>query len=863
MIAIALKGLRGTARRLVGTLIAIVLGVSFMAGVRILADTTRASFDQLFATVGQGIDVVVRAVPPVDRDGGPGGGGGGRGGSELRTVPVSLADEIRRLDGVAAVQVVHETRRGVVVVDRQGQPTRSGPGAPFIATGWPTDDAMNPYRLEGRPPSTADEVVLDRDTAEVAGAAVGDEVTIRTPARVGSFRLVGTVTLGDTSGGGGGQALFAEEVARGFNPTPGEASRLQVRAVEGVDPEALRAEVAPVVAAAQSPRPLEAVTGTAYVDELRGRIADILDILNNGLVGFAALSLFVGAFIISNTFSILVTQRQRELALLRAVGASRRQVVGSVLIEALVVGAVAGVVGVAGGIGLARALSLGFDALGIDLPTTDTVLTTAVAATSVAIGLGMALACAWLPARRASRIPPVAALRDVGVDRTGASRGRAALGAVAAAAAIGLTVWGLGRPGSDGAIVVGIATAVAIIAAAVLGPVVAVPVARLVGAPLGATGVTGRMAARNARRNPRRTASTAAALMIGVAVVTVVLVMSATLRTIVSETTERALTADVVVTADAFGRTALTPDSVDDAEAVAGVDRVGTVTFARATVWEDTQRIAAVNAVALDQASLEVDAGTLDGLGGTGIAVAATEADRQGVEIGDEVAVTFIDGTPATLEVRAIVGDLEVVDTDLLISDELARRVQPSVGPSQLLVDGEDGTTNAQLVRRLRDVPSLLGTQVQDVSSFAEAQASSLDRVVGIFLVLLALTIVIALFGIANTLSLSVHERTRELGLLRAVGTTRRQISTMVRQESVILALLGTTQGAAVGLVFGWALARTLVTDPTAPEGLTVVLPWGQLALVVVVAAVSGLAASAGSARRARQLDVLTAIATE
>lgn len=865
MIRIALRGLRGNARRLVGTFVAIVLGVSFMAGVRILSDTTRASFDTLFATVGDGIDLVVR-VEPQDRDGDGEDDDDGSAAFDLRTVPGALADAVRDVPGVAAVEAVHETRRGVVVVGSDGQPVSLGPGTSFHASEYPTVPEMDPYTLAdgGRAPRADDEVVLDRATAETGALVVGDSVTIRTPNSVAPYRLVGIVTLGETAGGGAGRALFTTATATSFMTDPAEATRLLVLADTGVEPEELRGRVDEVAAASSGPtRRLETITGEEYVADLRGRIGEFLDILENGLMGFAGLSLFVGAFVIYNTFSILVAQRQRELALLRAVGAGRRQLVGAVLVEAGVVGAVAGLVGVGGGALLARGLSAGFAAFGFDLPTTSTVVTGSVVVTAFLIGVAMSLVCALFPALRAARIPPVAALRDVAVDHSDTSRTRLVVGLVVAAGSAVLLARGLAitENGSGAAVTVGVATAAAFVAVAVLGPLLAAPVARLVGAPLLAFGTTGRLARANATRNPRRTASTAAALMIGVSIVTFVLVMSATLESVVTETTERSLTADVIVSGDAFGRGAIAGDARSAIETVPGVARVGTVTSLRAKYFGDLQNLAAASPDVLAQAVFTVVSGSLDDLGVDGVAIERDEADDEEIGVGDTLPVGFVDGTIATPTIVAVVDNLDVIGSDLLTTESFAARYQPEIGPSQILVETAPDVSTASVIRSIKALPLLIGTQVQDISSFAEAQTSTLDSIVGIFGVMLALTVLIALFGIANTLSLSIHERTHEIGMLRAVGMTRRQVARMVRLESVILALLGTFEGAVIGLVFGWAIAFTLVNDPTAPPGLAVELPLGQVAGVVGVAIAAGIVAAVTAARRARRLDVLAAIA--
>jgi putative ABC transport system permease protein len=805
-----------------------------------------------------------------------------------------LAKELEALPGVAAVDVVHQTRRGVIVIGADGQPTASGFGPPFIAAGYPSDSKMNPFTLKGSPPTTETEVVLDRKTAELAGAKIGDAVTIRTPSAIGQFTLTGTVTLGQNEADNG-RALFSPAVAVGFNSVPGTASRLQVRAAPGVSQDALKAEIDPVLqkvntsSATAAAVPIEAITGTAYVAELQARVADLLTILNNALLGFALLSLFVGAFIVYNTFSILVTQRQREIALLRAVGASRRQVVGSVMGEALAIGAFAGALGVAGGAGLAKGLTWGFRRFGFALPTGDLVVRPAVIAIAAATGIAMALACAWFPALRASKIAPVAALRDLSIDRSNHSVLRLGVGLVFMAASIALLITGVRGSGSQAAIMVGIATAATFVGVTVLGPRLVTPFVALFGFAFRPFGITGRLATQNAKRNPRRTASTGSALMIGVAIVSFVLVMSATLKGMITETTQRSITADLIVTADPDGRTALTVDAIADVRAVRGVERVGAVFLIRALSVKASaaptstptstpagrpgasapgdsqrpQRIAAVSDIAFAQSPVTVESGRASQLGVDGTIISTEAATERKLKLGDALVVTFADGTTAPVQVVGIASDLSAVGTDFIVSDAFAAKYQPTLGPSQLLVDRSAGESNTSLIRKLRAVPALLGTSVQDISSYAETQASSLDTIVGIFMVMLALSIVIALFGIANTLALSIHERTREIGLLRAIGTTRSQIGSMIRMESIVLALIGTAEGAVIGVVFGGAIATTLLNDPSVPTGLSVTYPWGQLVGVMAVAVVAGVAASVGATRRAKRLEVLGAIAAE
>ena len=855
---VAVKSLRRNLRRLIGTFAAIFLGVSFMAGVLILGDTTRASYNSLFATAATGIDAVVRAKVPPDTTNERAGALG----TQQRTIPTSLAPMIAGLPGVAALEDVHESNQGVVVIGTDGRPVPTPPGRTFVGTGWPTDARMNPYTIDGagRPPEAANEVALDVDTAAAAGATLGRTVTIRTPKSVSPYRITALIRIGDSTSAGTGRAVFSPDTAAAQFTEPGRSSRFLLRAEAGTS----QAELAHRVRAAiTSPEPglrIEVLTGDAYVAELRGQVANFLDILSSALVGFAGLSLVVGAFVISNTFSILVTQQIRELALLRAVGASGRQVLAAVLAEASVLGLVASVAGTAGGAVLSLALRAGFDAFGLDLPTGPLVVTAATIGISIGIGFTMAVICAYLPARRAARVPPMAALGDIDIARSEHPAWRLGFGLGLLAVSGALLWWALARHSQNSALLAGAATACAMIGTGVLGPRLAGPLANVAVVPLRHLGISGVLAGRNAVRNPRRSASTATAIMIGVASVVFVLIMADTLRSVSAETTKRAVTADVIVTADQLGLNPLPAGTATEVEATPGVRRVGEIRFPRAQVFGTSQRIAALDRNALAQARLTVVDGSLSALGLDGIAVASKEATKNHVKIGDSVPVVFGDGVAMTAEVRAIVDGTSLLDSNLVVSTGLATQFEPNVTESRVLVDGNGNISVPALVSRLEKVPLLAGASVTDISTYARQHTGALDQIIGLFLVMLALTIVIALFGVTNTLSLSIRERTRELGLLRAVGTTRGQVSGMIRLESLVLATVGVLEGLDIGLIFGWGIGRVLLDDPQAPNGLSVVMPWKQIFLVVAVGLASGIFTSIAATRRAGQLNVLEAI---
>jgi putative ABC transport system permease protein len=849
MLMLTIKEMWARKRRLASTFFAVFLGVAFLGGTLALGDTLRTNFHNLFAEADAGIDVVVRSATKID----PGRQGpldvGRRG-----LVDVSLLPAIKAVDGVA--DAAPSIQGYGQLIGRDGNAV-GGTGPPRLAGNWIDDPALNPYRIvAGRPPHADDEVVINRGAATAGHLSIGDTTTVQTPSPV-TVRIVGIATYG--SADGAGQTTFTAftlpAAERYLASGSDRASSIVVTADRGVSQEALAARLAPIV-----PSGDEVITGAQLTQESIDDInATFLDLLRAFLTVFAGVAVLVGAFSIFNTFSILVTQRTRQSALLRAVGASRRQIVAGVVGEALVVGVLASVAGVAAGLGVAGLLKGLFDALGFALPAGGLTPTAASLVVPVIVGTGITVMASAAPALKASRVAPVAALRDVAVDGAATSVARVVAGVVLLAAGVGATV--AGAIGGTGLAMTASGALLTLAGVVACGPIVARAASSAIGAPIRRwRGISGALARDNAMRNPRRTAGTASALMIGVAVVTLFTVFAASLRASVDRAVTRTFAGDLAITTGAFGGGALTPDLVSalapqpEVEAVAGLGR------GAARVGSDAETVTVSDPGALAQVlDLHAVAGDVATLGPSALAVSSAVADDHGWHVGSPVAVTFTDGQRVALTVGAIYDESRLVGGYLLpravwtphAVQDLDVAIFVSLRPGVSLADGQTAVR--------RTAASFGAPDVLDRAQYISQSTQGISMLLGLVYVMLGLAIVIALMGIANTLALSVHERRREFGLLRAVGAARARLRSMVRWESVIVALFGTMGGLGVGLFLGWALASVAVTGPDGAFAA----PAGQLVVVLVAGGLAGLVAALRPARRAARVDVLAAIAGE
>ena len=844
MLKITLKGLLAAKRRLFTTALAVLLGVAFVAGTLVLTDTIGKTVTDLFTSLNAGTDAQVRGRATSPELGG------------RPRVDAALVATISAVPGVGAAE---GTITGYAqLVDKQGKAVgNSNLGAPPVGADWATVDALNPFDLvTGRPPQADAEVVIDKASADTARFAVGDTATVLVQTGPQRVQVVGIARFGTAdSPAGSSVVLFTKAAAERLLGEPGKVDGIGVLAAEGVSQQELRDRIAKV-----TPPSVEVVTGKVLEQESQRAVKDILNFANQFLLTFALIALFVGSFSIYNTFSILIVQRTRDLALLRAVGASRRQVLGSVLVEAVVVGLIAAALGLAAGIGVAAGLKALLTGFGLDIPAAGIVVTARTVVASLLTGLLVSVGSAVLPARRASKVPPIAALRDLAHDRSGRSRRRLVIGAVVTAAGAASLLLGLLSQSDRALPAVGGGAAVIFLGVAVLGPVIARPVSRLIGAPLPALmGMPGRLARENAIRNPKRTAATAAALMIGVSLVCFITIVAASSKASSAAQIDKAFTGDFVIDAGSPGGPGFSHDLAERLDRLPEVKAASGVRQGFAPIGGTPADLLAIDPATYGKiVDLDLARGRLEDLGHDGIAVRDTVATARGWSVGDKVPVRFALTGDQQLTVAAVYRAKNVAG-DYVIGLATHEANLADRFDTQVLVAKADGVSVADARAAIEAVTAEYPTaKLQDQTEYKQAQAGQINRVVNLVYVLLALGVLIGLLGIANTLALSIFERTRELGLLRAVGMTRRQLRSMVRWESVIIALLGAFLGLVIGLFSGWAMV-TAVAD----EGARLQLPAGQLAAVALIAALAGMVAAVLPARRASRLNLLAAIATE
>jgi putative ABC transport system permease protein len=849
MLKTALRNLLAHRVRLFTTGLAVALGVAFIAGTLVLTDTITKTFDDLFTDALADTDAMVRAEASFED---PNGFGDLRG-----RVDASLVDEVADVEGVAVAS--GDVWGFAQVVDKEGEPVGNpGAGPPTFGVNWPESEELNTWTLvEGRAPRGERDVVLDKGVADDAGYTIGDRATVLVQGAPLEVTVTGIARIGGADSPGGATfTMFTTEAAQRYVGEGGKFDSISIAGDEGASQRELVDRLETVL-----PDGVEAVTGATVTEENQDAMREGLSFFNTFMLVFALVALLVGGFIIFNTFFITVAQRTRENALLRAIGASRRQVLAAVLLEALGIGLVASALGLLAGIPLAAGLKALLAAFGFDIPAGGIVLATSSAVIAFSAGVIVTVVAAVSPSRKAAKVPPVAAMRDVAVSSTGYGSkqrifvGTGILGLGAAALLYGL----FGDPG-NALPIVGLGVLLVFFGVSVLGRTVALPLSRVIGLPLPRLrGIAGHLARENAMRNPKRTAATASALMIGVGLVSFITIFAASTKASFSNTVDEAFTGDFIATSGQNGVGGVAPEFTARVNELPEIEVAGGVRAGLVEIDGSPRQVLAPSREVFGIFDVEPVAGSPDDLDATSIAVFDNVADDKDLSIGDRVPVDFTATGPQELTVAMIYGDNAAAGDWLLGTDAFTANF-PDQMDVQVFVKKADGVSADDGLAAVEGVAAdYPGVDVLDQTEYKEEQMGFVDQMLGLVYALLALAILIALLGIGNTLALSIVERTRELGVLRAVGMTRKQLRSTIRWESVIIAVQGALLGLVIGVFFGWALVTALED-----EGLnTFTVPVLSLVVVVVLAALAGVVAAVMPARRAARLDVLRAIVSE
>lgn len=844
MLRLTLRNLLARKVRLVMSGLAIVIGVAFLSGVLVFSNGLSTTFDGII--YGSTPDGVVR---PQDTDEFSGGISGQSAQAMTPETVEALAalPEVARADGdINAGGMSLLAKDGTLV---------GGTGAPTLAFNYHDAPNMDGEEIlvlkDGRWPRGTDEIVLDEGAAEAGDYRIGDDVKLLAPFGVleRTATLVGTAEFNGGGTAGATLLVLSTEGAQDlFFQGKDVFNRISLTAAPDVSQEELAAAAATVL-----PDGFEAVTGDEIAEESQDAVGSFLDVITTFLTVFAIIAVIVGGFIIVNTFSILIAQRTRELALLRALGASRGQVMRSVLAEAFVLSVVASTLAIGLGLLLARALAALFRSVGLDIAGDALDLTLRATILSYAVGIGVTLVAAFLPSWRAGRVAPVAAMRSDVTPERASLRRRTAVGAVLLTIGAGFAVAGLAQ---TDALLIGVGAVLWILTVAATSSIIGKPVlaaCRSLFARL--FGTTGRLAGENALRDPRRTGATASALMIGLALVSTIGVLAASLNKSIDDVVDEQFTADLLVQSTTF-----LPFSTEVGDRIAEVDGIDTMSrqqFTTARYDDEPAYITGIDPAFGSIYQLDVLEGT-DRITGAEAFISKDFADEHDLSVGDTVPLAFQGGKELTPAVVGIVDNTEVASEVNVPLDQLAKAgvLRQDTSISILLAPGADSATVRDAVDDAAKSVPIVG--VYDKEGFSDQIRGQVNQLLYMIYGLLALAIVIAVIGIVNTLGLSVIERTREIGLLRAVGMSRAKLRRMIMLESVTIAVLGAVLGMVLGLVIGFLLQRVLRDDLT-----SLGLPFGQLVLFLVIAIVVGVLAAVIPAVRAARLNVLEAIATE
>jgi len=851
MLRTSFKTMLAHRRRLAATAVAVILGVSLIAGTLVLTDTINQTFTGLYTTVYQGTDAVVRAKAAFT--------GIQNSGAQRPPVDASLVATLRTVQGVAADDGVVRGYARLVGSNGQalGNPNTTG----TIGRSWPTTGQLNPWVLAaGRPPRADNEIVIDQKSASDGHLAVGDTATVLVEGPPRKMLITGIARFGNASSPGGASViLFTVPAAQKLVGQPGKFGEIDIAARPGVSQTQLVRNLQAVL-----PAGLEAVTGQQAANEDRSNTLNAVGQFNTLLMVFAVAALLVGAFMIFNTFSITVAQRTRENGLLRALGATRRQVLSSVLLEAVTVGLLASAVGLGLGVAVAAGLKALLAAAGIDIPAGGIVFTARTVIIALLVGTGVTVVAALSPARKAGKVPPIAAMQDAVVTSTGyGSKQRVFVGlgvlALGAAALFTGLLAGVSRP----LVLVGAGAVLVFFGVAILGRTVSLPISRVLGAPLPSLrGVAGTIARQNATRNPKRTAAAASALMICVGLVTFINIFASSVKAAANTVYSQSFTGDFLINSGAGGTGGVDPAMAQRVSQLPQVALASGLRVGMAKIEGGGQQVVAVDPkTALSSGMFNVQPlqRNENDLGRDAIAVYKTVATDHHLKIGDHIPVLFAATGTKSMRVALIYGSGEPAGNYLLgISAYQANFTNQY--DLLVFVKKAPGVSTAAALAAIQTVTKdYPGTTVQNEAQYEAQSTQFINQLVNLVYALLLLAVITALLGIGNTLALSIYERIREIGLLRAVGMTRSQLRSTIRLESLVIALQGTALGLLIGVLFGWAIVHAINIFGTG----VISIPYRILVIVVILAAIGGVVTAVRPARRAAKLNILRAIVTE
>ncbi|GGP72758.1 ABC transporter permease [Streptomyces abikoensis] len=836
MFRTALRNVLAHKARLLMTVLAVVLGVAFVSGTLVFTSTVSDAFRKSSQKGFAGIDVAVRPHKGSGSQAAPG---------EAPRLPQSLLDRVGTAPGVASA--TGSVSGFAAVPHKDGTfSTRgaSSTGANYYP-GADGKDARYPLK-SGRAPRAADEVALDAKIAERGGYKVGDTVRMSVDGPVLRQKLTGVFTTDDGNVSAGGTlALFDTATAQKLYGKPGAFDEIELKAAAGTSQAALKAAVEKVL-----PKDTEATTGKQLAKEQADATAKTMDGMRTGMLVFAGIALFVGTFIIANTFTMLIAQRTKELALLRAVGATRRQVTRSVLIEALLVGSVASVIGLLAGIGIGAAMRPLMESFGSVIPDGPLVVSGSTVITALVVGTVVTTLAAWLPGRRAAKIPPVAAMNSVHATATAKSLVvRNVIGGLLAAGGAAVAA------GASSESALGLGAFLLVVGVFVLTPLLSRPLIAAVGPVLRAFGMPGRLAQQNAVRNPRRTAATASALMVGLTLITAITVIAGSVQKAIDKMAADAIKADYVVVM--ANMNALSPDVAGKLAAHPKVTSSSPLREAPVRVDGEDDSLTGVDGRTIGGlVKVGFSAGSFAGLTGDKAVVDEKTAKSHGWKNGSSFAVAYPDGTNGRLTVAGVYKGNQMFQ-GIMVDNATVTPHMPQVDDRQVMVKVKGGASSANkesLREALGDNPAI---QVQSKDDISREIAKVVSLMLNILYGLLAMAVLVAVLGVVNTLAMSVAERRREIGMLRAIGLDRGEIKRMVRLESLVISLFGGVLGVGLGVFFGWAAGEQIGASMATYE---LVLPWGSLAVFLLLSGLVGVLAALWPARRAARMNMLVAI---